>query len=190
VRVLSLEADNSAVLPICGWWFRRCHDSEVPSDPYRPTVISIAAEYVEDAYVWDNSPGEAGDLDPSVLVDMGADPALLARLSAWNDVYGRLAVTDFQWRAEQSEAEWAEEGLQLALELQRQLPDIEVHYGNYGVDRSYPSLRQQLGLPPLSAAEQVDDEPADEERRFDFYAYAPLSGATHRPRESGATSPE
>ena len=121
----------------------------MPFDPYRPTVISIAAEYVEDAYVWDHSPGEAGGLDPSVLVDMGADPALLARLRAWNDVYGQLAVTDFQWRAEQSEAEWAEEGLQLALELQRQLLDIEVHYG--APDLSRPSLRQQLGLPPLPA---------------------------------------
>lgn len=175
-----------AVMTICGLWLRRCHDSEVPSDPYRPTVISIAAEHVEDAYVWDNSPGEVGGLDPSVLVDMGADAALLARLSAWNDTYGQLAVTDFQWRAEQSEAEWAEEGLQLALELQRQLPGIEVHYGNHGVDPSCPSLRQQLGLPPLPAVAR----PGDDERRSDLYAYAPLSGATHRAHEAGATASE
>ncbi|WP_432542441.1 hypothetical protein [Kineococcus sp. SYSU DK002] len=158
----------------------------MPSDSYRPTVVSIAAEYEEDAYAWDHSPGEVGHLPPSILADMGADPDLLARLSAWNDTYGQLAVTDFQWRAEQSEAEWGEEGLQLALELQRQLPDIEVYYGNYGApDPSCPSLRQQLGLPPLPAVETSADE-----HRSGLYAYAPLSGATHRPHESGATSPK
>lgn len=158
----------------------------MPPAPYRPTVISIAAEHVEDAYVWDLSPGEVGSLPPSVLVDMGTDPELLTRLSAWNDTYGQLAITDFQWRAEQSEVEWVEEGLQLALELQRQLPDIEVHYGNYGApDSSSPSLRQQLGLPPLPVSEKSADEHGSS-----LYAYAPLSGATHRPHGPGATSPE
>ncbi|GAA0314877.1 hypothetical protein [Kineococcus aurantiacus] len=155
----------------------------MPSDPYRPTVICIAAEYEEDAYVWDYSPGEAGGLAPSVLADLGADPALLARLSAWNDTYGQLAVTDFQWRAAQSEAEWDQEGLQLALELQRQLPDIEVHYG--APDPSRPSLRQQLGLPPLLVIEKSADQ-----HRSQLYAYAPLSGITHQPHQPDPTSPE
>lgn len=143
------------------------------SAPYRPSVIVIAAEHVEDAYVWDHSPGEHGaGLDPSHLLALGAGADLLARLSAWNDTYGRLAVTDFQWRAEQSEADWEEEGFGLALELQRDLPDVDVRYG------SRPPLRPQLGLPPLS----VPEPPAGAEGGSGAYAYAPLSGAIHRGR--------
>ena len=115
----------------------------MPSQPYRPTVIAVAAEYAEDAYVWDHSPGQHGaGLDPALLPTLGASQGLLRRLSAWNDTYGQLATTDFQWRAAQSEADWRQEGLQLSLELQRQLPDIEVHYG--APDGSTPSLREQL----------------------------------------------
>jgi len=146
-------------------------------------VIAIAAEYVQDAYVWDHSPGEHGaGLDPSLLPTLGATPDLLARLSTWNDIYGQLAVTDFQWRAEQSEAEWTEEGLQLSLELQRQLPDIEVHYG--APDSSRPSMRELLGMAPLPPSQRS----AEEERVPSVYAYAPLTGTAYPTERAPETS--
>ncbi|PPK90876.1 hypothetical protein CLV92_1216 [Kineococcus xinjiangensis] len=121
----------------------------MPPEPYRPTVIAVAPEYDEDAYVWDHSPGgPGGGLNPAVLLDLGACSDLLARLRAWNAVYARLPGTDFQWRAEQSEEDWEQEGLQLALELQGQLPDVEVYFG--APDPSRPSLRERPGMPPGS----------------------------------------
>ncbi|WP_432509366.1 hypothetical protein [Kineococcus auxinigenes] len=156
----------------------------MPSGPYRPTVISIAPEYVEDAYAWDHSPGEAGGLGPSVLADLGAGTDLLARLHDWNATCAQRAATGFQWRTAQSRADREDEGLQLALELQRQLPDLEVHYG--APDPSRPSLRQQLGLPPLPTVARS----ADDKHRTGVYACAPSSGATHRPHDPSAAPPE
>ncbi|GAB3603698.1 hypothetical protein GCM10027586_06890 [Kineococcus gypseus] len=156
----------------------------MPLEPYRPTVIAIAPEYDEDYFAWDYSPGEAGALEAAVLAGLGASAELLARLRAWNATYAQLPATDFQWRAVQSEEDWRHEGLQLALELQRQLPGVEVHYGAPDDRNSTaPSLRQQVGLPPLSNAPR----PASNERVPGAYAYAPLSGAAHPPREAGET---
>jgi len=109
---------------------------EWPGPGRRPTVVRLMAEHAQ-VFLWNDSPGRDPDdaytLDPA---DLGVSDELVARLTRWNDRYGRLALTGYTWPDPQEEAAWRREGLDLAHALQDELgPDIDVVYAEDGDGR-------------------------------------------------------
>jgi hypothetical protein len=88
-----------------------------------------------DVCLWNDSPdplphGADYPLDPA---DLGVSAALGERLAAWNDRYGQLALTGYEWPSHDEEEAWRRTGLHLAHELQHELgPDVAVVYAEDG----------------------------------------------------------
>jgi hypothetical protein len=103
-----------------------------------PPALTVMAEY-HAGPLWARPYGSAETVDPSRL---GLPTTLVEALNRWNDVYGRLARTDFVWQEPPSEQEWTNEGAWLAVELQQALPDVEVWYWDNGTQtRAYETPR-------------------------------------------------
>jgi hypothetical protein len=115
-----------------------CDDRYV-EEPYRPSALRVMAEHIGDDGVWDDNPGH---MDPVVLDDLGVSAGLVRRLQAWNGEYQSTALTDFEFPSHAEERRWAREGLQLAYELQNELPDIEIGYAHDGDGRP---MRERRG---------------------------------------------
>ncbi|SNY69224.1 hypothetical protein SAMN05421748_1354 [Paractinoplanes atraurantiacus] len=90
------------------------------------------AEYMSDDPVWDSDPENMG---PVVLRDLGVSEQLVQRLRAWNDRFGAIALTDFEFAGADEELSWRQDGLTLAYDLQNELPDIEISYAQDGDPR-------------------------------------------------------
>ena len=109
-----------------------------------PTVVEVMAEY--GPFLWDRSPDwtDFGDsvVDPA---ELGVSPALIERLTAWNDEWGRRAV-GLGVGGSSGAAAWQREGLRPAYQLQQELDvlehDIDVVYF-HGDDRR--PLRERRG---------------------------------------------
>jgi hypothetical protein len=103
----------------------------------RPTVVQLVAEHT-DFCLWNDSPeaplhGDDYALEPA---DLGVSPELCERLVAWNDRYGQLALTGYEWPSHEEERAWRQTGLHLAHELQDELgPDVDVVYAEDGDPR-------------------------------------------------------
>ena len=68
----------------------------VPSQPHRPSVITIAPEHDEDAHLWNQSPGEHGaGSGPTALTALGASADLPSRPHTWNDTWAQPPAADF-----------------------------------------------------------------------------------------------
>ncbi|GIM91724.1 hypothetical protein [Paractinoplanes toevensis] len=103
--------------------------------PYRPSALRVMAEHIGDDGVWDT-------VSPFVLDDLGVSAGLVQRLRAWNSQYQRTAFTDFDFPTQEEERRWAQLGLQLAYELQNELPDIEISYAH---DDDNRPMRERRG---------------------------------------------
>jgi hypothetical protein len=90
------------------------------------------AEHAGDDGVWDNDSDHYG---PVVLADPSVSSELVQRLQAWNEQYQRTALTEFEFPSPEEELRWTQDGLQLAHELQNELPDIEISYAHDADDR-------------------------------------------------------
>lgn len=108
-------------------------------EPYRPAALRVMAEHVGGDPVWDSDQDHLGQAE---LEDLGVSPSLVRRLRAWNDRYGAIARTDFAFVPPEDEAIWRRQGLDLAYELQNELPDIEISYVEDEDDRP---LRRRRG---------------------------------------------
>jgi hypothetical protein len=100
--------------------------------PYRPVALRVMAEHTSGDPVWD---GDADHYGPVVLEDLGVSASLVQRLRAWNDRYGATALTDFEFPSPDDEARWLRDGLNLAYDLQNEMPDIEISYAHDEDDR-------------------------------------------------------
>jgi hypothetical protein len=98
----------------------------------RPTALLVMAEYSVDDPVWDRPVGRGGLVE---LADLEVSASLVRRLREWNGVFEVRALTD-DWDS----TSWSEEGLVLAQELQRELPDIDVRYYHGDDDRPLRSI--------------------------------------------------
>ncbi len=98
----------------------------------RPTALLVMAEYSVGDPVWDRPVGTGG---PVELADLEVSPPLVRRLREWNEVFEVLGLTD-DWDA----TDWVQQGLALAHELQRELPDIDVRYRHADDDRPLRSI--------------------------------------------------
>ena len=101
-------------------------------DRRTPPSLTVMAEYGVVDPVWARPDGHGEPVD---LTALGAPATLVTALRAWNAVYESLAVTDFVWRAAQTEQEWTAEGSRLAASLQRALPDTQVWFWHDGTAR-------------------------------------------------------
>ncbi|BBH71706.1 hypothetical protein ACTI_83910 [Actinoplanes sp. OR16] len=108
-------------------------------EPYRPVALRVMAEHVGEDPVWDSDPDHMGQVD---LASLGVSEDLIARLNAWNDEFISTALTDFEFSSPDAEERWRRTGLELAYELQNQLPDVEISYFDDEDDRP---LRQRRG---------------------------------------------
>jgi hypothetical protein len=106
---------------------------------YRPIALRVMAEYTGDDPVWDSDHDHYGPVD---LGELGVSERLSQRLRSWNDRYGATALTDFEFPTPEDEADWRREGLDLAYDLQNELPDIDISYSEDGDDRP---VRQRRG---------------------------------------------
>ncbi len=101
-------------------------------EPYRPRTLRVMAEYMDDDPVWDS---DADHLGPVALADLGVSAQLVQRLRAWNEHVKGIALMDVEFRSPDEERRWEQEGLQLAYQLQNELPDIEISYAHDTDDR-------------------------------------------------------
>lgn len=91
-------------------------------------AAKVMAEYMCDDPVW--------DLDGPVRLErLGVSSRLVDRLRAWNEEFNGIALTDYQFTSTEEETRWESRGVQLAYELQNELPDFEVSYANSGDSR-------------------------------------------------------
>ncbi|GLY16691.1 hypothetical protein Kisp01_37060 [Kineosporia sp. NBRC 101677] len=104
---------------------------------YRPQALLVMAEYSVEDPVWDRPVGTG---EPVSLAELGVSDALVQRLRAWNEQFEQLALTDFEWESPEIEAAWVRQGLDLAYELQRELPDLDVRYFHADDDRPLHSV--------------------------------------------------
>lgn len=104
----------------------------------RPSALLVMAEYGVEDPVWARPTGHGG---PVRLTDLGVTPQLVSRLRGWNEQFENLAATDFEWESPEVEDAWIREGLNLAYELQNQLPDIDISYAHDGDGRSVRERR-------------------------------------------------
>ena len=108
-----------------------CHNRPV-EEPYRPRALRVMAEYMCDDPVWDSDMDHMG---PVELEKLGVSSQLAGRLRAWNEQYNGIALTGFEFRTADEENAWQQSGLQLAYELQNELPDIDIGYAHDHDDR-------------------------------------------------------
>lgn len=99
---------------------------------YRPRALRVMAEYMDEDPVWDSGGDHAG---PVRLTDLGVGEPLIERLRAWNAHFNGIARTGFAFRTPDEESRWRRDGLQLAYDLQNELPDIEISYAHDDDDR-------------------------------------------------------
>ncbi|GIE76494.1 hypothetical protein Aph02nite_24440 [Actinoplanes philippinensis] len=99
----------------------------------RPATLLVMAEYFAGDPVWERPRGSGS---PVSLEELGVSESLGRRLRAWNETYERHGLGGEEWAS----AAWAEEGLALAHELQRELPDVEVRYFHGDDDRPLRSM--------------------------------------------------
>lgn len=111
---------------------------EVP-DIYRPTALRVMAEWTESDPVWDS---DIDHLGPVALADLRVSDALIERLRAWNQRFNDLHRSDYRWPSVELEKAWRADGLNLAYQLQNELPDIEIGFAHD--DDSRP-LRRRRG---------------------------------------------
>ena len=97
------------------------------------------AEHDGNDGVWDSDSDHYG---PVVLADLGVRARLVQRLQAWNQQYQRTALTEFEFPSPEEEGRWTQKGLQLAYELQNDLPDIEISYAHDADDRPVRQRRE------------------------------------------------
>lgn len=109
-------------------WPGRAEDDE----NYRPKALLVMAEYSGGDPVWDRPVGRGGMVE---LADLEVSESLARRLREWNEVFERSALSE-DW----DDPVWVEQGLALAHELQRELPDIDVRYGHADDDRPLRSI--------------------------------------------------
>ncbi|AEV85270.1 hypothetical protein ACWT_4250 [Actinoplanes sp. SE50] len=93
-----------------------------------PTTLLVMAEYGVHDPVWERPRGSGS---PVSLADHGVSESLVRRLRAWNETFERYGTRD----EDRADDAWAAEGLALAHELQRELPDVEVRYYHGDDDR-------------------------------------------------------
>jgi hypothetical protein len=91
----------------------------------RPLTLRVMAEYMDDDPVWGCDPEHLG---PVVLGELGVSASLIERLRAWNAHFNGIALTGFEFRTPDEEQAWERRGLDLAYELQNELPDIQISY--------------------------------------------------------------
>lgn len=104
---------------------------------HRPQALLVMAEYSVSDPVWDR-PVETGE--PVSLSELSVSDALVQRLREWNEQFEQLALTDFEWASPQTQAAWVQRGLDLAHELQQELPEVDVRYLHADDDRPLRSL--------------------------------------------------
>jgi hypothetical protein len=97
------------------------------------------AEHIGDDGVWDEDSDHVG---PVAVEDLGVTAGLAQRLRTWNGQYQSTALTDFTFASPEDERRWVQEGLELAYELQNELPDIEISYAH---DDDGRPVRQRRG---------------------------------------------
>jgi hypothetical protein len=97
------------------------------------------AEYMNEDPVWDS---DLDHLGPVKLESLGIEMHLVERLRAWNDQFNGIALTGYEFPSPDEESRWQQEGLQLAYELQNQLPDIEISYAH---DQDSRPMRERRG---------------------------------------------
>jgi hypothetical protein len=106
-------------------------------EAHRPQALLVMAEYSVGDPVWDRPLGTGGSVS---LSDLGVSDALVQRLQEWNEQFEQLALIDFEWASPQTQAAWVQQGLDLAHELQRELPEVDVRYFHADDDRPLRSL--------------------------------------------------
>ncbi|KUL29729.1 hypothetical protein [Actinoplanes awajinensis] len=94
----------------------------------RPETLLVMAEYSADEPVWERPRGSGSLVS---LTELGVSESLRQRLRAWNETFERHGASRKPWASK----EWAAEGLALAHELQRELPDVAVRYFHTDDDR-------------------------------------------------------
>jgi hypothetical protein len=99
----------------------------------RPATLLVMAEYSVRDPVWERPRGSGS---PVSLKELGVSESLLRRLRAWNETFERHGAGDEAWSSDV----WADEGLALAHELQRELPDVAVRYFHADDDRPLRNL--------------------------------------------------
>jgi hypothetical protein len=97
----------------------------------RPEALLVMAEHSVGVPVWDRSRGGDG---PVSLGEIDVSDSLVRRLQVWNETYEHSALTD-EWASSDSCSMWVQQGLTLACELQRELPDVDVRYFHADDDR-------------------------------------------------------
>jgi hypothetical protein len=104
-----------------------------PADgDYRPEALLVMAEHNVGDPVWDRPQGTGS---PVTLSGLGVSDSLQQRLRAWNEVFERSALEIDDWDDPAADSAWVDEGLTLAHELQRELPDVDVRYFHADDDR-------------------------------------------------------
>ena len=104
-----------------------------------PVIRGRSGCHIGDDGVW----GKASDhVSLVVLDDLGVSAGLVQRLRAWNLQYQRTAFTDFDFPTPEEERLRAQQGLQLAYELQNELPDVKISYAH---DDDNRPMRERRG---------------------------------------------
>ncbi|NAZ80485.1 hypothetical protein GTR02_01460 [Kineococcus sp. R8] len=103
---------------------------------WRPEALLVMAEHCVEDPVWDRPRG-TGELVP--LLELGVAESLVHRLRAWNESWERSALDD-DWSGSGAQAAWVQQGLLLAQELQRELPEVDVRYFHADDDRPLRSF--------------------------------------------------
>ena len=104
---------------------------------HRPQALLVMAEHGVGDPVWDGPLGTGGSVS---LGELGVSDALVQRLRGWNEQFEQLALTDFEWTSPETQAAWVQRGLDLAHQLQRELPEVDVRYFHADDDRPLRSL--------------------------------------------------
>ncbi|GAA4977946.1 hypothetical protein [Kineococcus glutinatus] len=104
---------------------------------HRPEALLVMAEHSVTDPVWERPLGTGG---PVALGGLGVPDPLVQRLRGWNEQFERVALTDVGWESPRVRAAWVQRGLDLAHELQRELPDVDVRYFYADDDRPLRSL--------------------------------------------------
>ncbi len=109
-------------------------DRPAPAEgrPHRPEALLVMAEHGVGDPVWERPRGSGA---PVSLSGLGVSAPLVQRLRAWNETFERSALTDDGWAGPEAESTWVQQGLDLAHELQQELPDIDVRYSHADDDR-------------------------------------------------------
>jgi hypothetical protein len=91
-----------------------------------PEALLVMAEYGIHTPVWDQPLGSGSLVD---IAKLGISEDLIQALTRWNDAYGDKDDDEIL-------AAWTREGLELAYQLQAELPGIDVRYWHEDDDRA------------------------------------------------------